>query len=55
MAGTDHPGYLCNPITADRWKADGLKYYVDWAAAQGYAVMDVNVPKYLTGLDVGAV
>lgn len=33
------------------WLADGLKYYIDWAAKKGYAVMDVNIPKYLTGID----
>ncbi|KAL6720241.1 Histone deacetylase hda1 [Lecanora helva] len=37
-------------LTADPRKADDLKHYVDWAAAQGFGVIDVNVPKYLTGL-----
>lgn len=46
--------YYHNPTIADRWKADGLKFYIDWAAEKGYAVIDVNIPKHLTGIDVGA-
>lgn len=34
---------------ADLRKADGLKHYVDWAAKQGFGVIDVNVPKNLVG------
>ncbi|MCJ1426843.1 Histone deacetylase hda1 [Sticta canariensis] len=30
------------------WLADGLKHYVDWAARQGFGVIDVNIPKHLT-------
>lgn len=37
---------------ADLRKADGLKHYVDWAASQGFGVIDVNVPKCLAGLEV---
>ena len=37
---------------ADLRKADGLKHYVDWAVKQGYAVIDVNIPKHLPGVDV---
>ena len=34
-------------------KANGVKLYIDWAIKEGLAVMDVNVPKYLSGIDVG--
>lgn len=37
---------------ADSRKADELKHYVDWAVAHGLGVIDVNLPKYLTGIDV---
>ena len=37
---------------ADVRKADGLKHYVDWAAAQGFGVIDVNVPKHLPNSEV---
>ena len=37
---------------ADSYKADGLKHYVDWAARQGFAVMDVNIPKFLNVSEV---
>lgn len=33
------------------WLADGLKHYVDWAARQGFGVIDVNIPKDLTDVD----
>lgn len=39
------------PLT-DVEKADGLKYYIDWAANQGFGIIDVNVPQYLTDPDV---
>ena len=39
-------------LLADWCKADGLKHYVDWAVKQGYAVIDVNIPKHLRGIDV---
>ena len=35
-----------------RPKADGLKYYVDWAVQNGLEVVDANVPKFATGPDV---
>lgn len=35
-------------------KADGLKQYINWAVKAGFGVIDVNVPKHLTGLGVGA-
>ncbi|KAI9735225.1 MAG: Histone deacetylase hda1 [Cirrosporium novae-zelandiae] len=35
----------------DIWLADVLKEYIDWAVKQDYAVIDVNIPKHLTGLD----
>ena len=37
---------------ADAQKADGLKHYVDWAAAQGFGVIDVNVPKHVPAVEV---
>lgn len=43
--------YLQRSI-ADLQKADDLKLYVDWAANLGYAVIDVNVPKHLTNIEV---
>ena len=39
---------------ADCRKADGLKHYVDWAARQGFGVIDVNIPKHLTDEEVRA-
>jgi len=67
MMGTPHPiskklelhnTWLVRHVTAsqppfaDLRKADGLKHYVDWAANQGFGVIDVNIPKYLAGIDV---
>ena len=40
---------------ADSRKADELKHYVDWAVAHGLGVIDVNLPKYLTGIDVWSI
>ena len=39
------------PLTDGR-KADGLKHYVDWAANEGFGVIDVNIPKHLSGINV---
>jgi histone deacetylase 6 len=36
---------------ADGWKADGIKHYVDWAAKEGFGIMDVNIPKFITAFD----
>ncbi|GAB7352903.1 hypothetical protein MBLNU459_g3492t1 [Dothideomycetes sp. NU459] len=33
------------------WLTDMVKTYVDWAAKQGFAVIDANVPRYLTGIE----
>lgn len=33
-------------------KADSLRFYIDWAIEHGMAVIDVNVPKYLSDQDV---
>jgi len=38
--------------SADVWKADGLKHYVDWAVKEDFGVMDVNIPKLITGVHV---
>ena len=37
---------------ADSMKADVLKHYIAWATNNGFAVIDVNIPKFLTGIDV---
>lgn len=37
---------------ADFGKANGLKGYIDWAAKEGFGIIDINVPKHLTGLGV---
>lgn len=34
-------------------KSDATKPYLDWAVKQGFGIIDVNIPKYLTGLEVG--
>lgn len=33
-------------------QADGLRFYIDWAVEQGFGVIDVNIPKHHTGLEV---
>lgn len=33
-------------------KTDISKTYVDWAVKNGFAVIDVNIPKHITGLEV---
>ena len=33
-------------------EADLVKHYIDWAVKAGFAVIDINIPKYLTGLTV---
>ncbi|KAI7299977.1 hypothetical protein KC315_g17384 [Hortaea werneckii] len=33
------------------WLTDIVKTYVSWAVKQGYAVIDVNLPKHITALD----
>ncbi|KZF20599.1 Arginase/deacetylase [Xylona heveae TC161] len=45
-----------NPSTAklelhNAWLTDMVKHYIDWAVKQGFGVIDVNIPKHLTGLD----
>lgn len=37
---------------ADSLKADVLKNFIGWAVKQGFGVIDVNIPKHLTGIDV---
>lgn len=37
---------------ADILKADVLKNYIGWAVEQKFGVIDINIPKYLTGIDV---
>jgi hypothetical protein len=33
-------------------KTDVAKQYVGWAVHNGFAVIDVNIPKYITDLEV---
>ncbi|KAI9814010.1 MAG: Polyamine deacetylase hdac10 [Pycnora praestabilis] len=33
------------------WLTDVLKDYIGWAVSQGYAVIDVNIPKHVTDLE----
>ena len=39
--------------SADRAQSDVLKHYISWAIEHGMNVIDVNIPKYLTGISVG--
>lgn len=39
---------------ADPLKADVLKNYIGWAVKQKFGVIDVNIPKHLTGIDVSS-
>lgn len=39
-------------VLADLRKADGFKHYIDWAASQGFGVIDVNIPKFLNNPEV---
>ncbi|MCJ1474988.1 Histone deacetylase hda1 [Lambiella insularis] len=34
------------------WLADHLKTYIEWAVNRGFGVIDVNIPKFLTGISV---
>jgi len=36
------------PACANMMKADAEKDYIAWVAKQGYAVIDVNIPKHIT-------
>ena len=37
---------------ADWKQTDGVTRYIDWAIEKGFGVIDVNVPHYITHLDV---
>ena len=39
-------------MIADSYKADVLKYYIDWAVGHGFGVIDVNIPHFLTDISV---
>ena len=44
---------VCNILptlttVANKNKADIVKDYIEWALGKGYAVIDVNIPKYVT-------
>lgn len=34
--------------TANKGKADVVKDYIGWTVGKGYAVIDVNIPKFVT-------
>ena len=34
------------------WLADAMRPYIAWAIGEGFGVIDVNIPKFLTGIDV---
>ena len=36
------------------WLADAMRPYIGWAISEGFAVIDVNIPKFLTGIDVSS-
>lgn len=46
---------VCGPVmcipqkNANDNKADAMKDYIGWAVGKGYAVIDVNIPKHVTG------
>ena len=45
-------GVLIPLDIANVLKADVLKQYIAWGVRQGFGVIDVNIPKFLTGIDV---
>ncbi|KAL6889930.1 hypothetical protein HDV57DRAFT_488088 [Trichoderma longibrachiatum] len=34
--------------THNAWVVDGVTEYIDWAVGQGFGIMDINVPHYVT-------
>jgi histone deacetylase 6 len=47
IMGIPHP--LTNKLEPHNcWLADIVKDYIEWALGKGYAVIDVNIPKYVT-------
>lgn len=40
-------------MPANQNKADVVKDYIEWAVSKDYAVIDVNIPKYVTTDPVG--
>lgn len=43
------PDFVSNSMAAqDCYILDSVRDYITWARKNGYAVIDVNVPKYLT-------
>ncbi|KAF4120950.1 histone deacetylase 6 [Geosmithia morbida] len=51
----DPPQLLAQPDVVDTtlephnsWVVDGVTDYIDWAVKEGFGVMDINVPAYLT-------
>lgn len=51
----DPPALLAQPDSLDNsieahngWVADGVTQYIEWAVAQKFGVMDINIPYYVT-------
>lgn len=42
------------PLTS-RCKTDASKAYIDWAIKHDFGVIDVNIPKHITGIDVSII
>ena len=34
-------------------QTDGVMPYIDWAVGNGFGVMDINIPRYITRPQVG--
>ncbi|MCJ1402325.1 Histone deacetylase hda1 [Xylographa trunciseda] len=48
---TGVPNAITNQLDLhNTWLADVSKSYIEWAVNHGFGVMDVNVPKFLTGI-----
>jgi len=46
------PNPMTNKLEAhNTWLADAAKEYIGWAIAEGFAVIDVNMPSFVTGTD----
>jgi histone deacetylase 6 len=47
ISGIPHP--TTNKLELhNTWLADGMKDYIQWAVEQGFSVIDVNIPKWIT-------
>ena len=53
MAGESSPSIIYRRSTDFAiCKTDVTKRYLDWAIKQGFAVIDVNIPKHVTDVNV---